>query len=193
MLRAPFDHGPCGEVPLLKRSQSPDSAAFREFVERLYGKVFSLCYALLGNAAEAEAATERVFARLYREGGPFASEGDQIQHLHRIAVDQYFADWRLRLERKLLAWFKKTASPPGRSRCPATDANGKQAFALHCLSALPERQRVLLVLREVAAQPVEDIAKIMHMEPGAVREGLFSARKRVLGVVLAGKKRAGLA
>jgi len=55
---------------------------------------------------------------------------------------------------------------------------------------LPERERALLVLREVADQPVEDIAKIMSMDQSAVRKQLFSARQRLLSAVSAVDKQA---
>lgn len=176
-----------GDLPLLKCAQSQDQIAFREIVERLQSKIFSVCYALLESAPEGEAVAERVFVRLYRRARPAASQQDLTQYAYRLAIDQCLAELRLRRVRKLFARVTRSASIPDRRRLPETDEGRRRtlALALHCLAVLPKTERVLLVLREVADQAVEDIANIMRMDPVAVRKQLFSARQRLLTAVSA--------
>lgn len=54
------------QLRLLKRVQAHDHMSFREFVEQLQSKLFSVSYALLGNSTEADVAAQKVFVRLYR-------------------------------------------------------------------------------------------------------------------------------
>lgn len=180
-----------GDVPLLKRVQAQDQIAFREIVERLQSKIFSVSFALLGSAPEADAVAQRVFVCLYRTVRPVARQQDLTQYAYRLAIDQCLVELRRRRVRKLFAWLTTSASIPERDRLPATDENRGRILALQYLAMLPERERALLVLREVADQPVEDIAKIMSMDPGEVRKHLFSARQRLLSAVSAVGKQAG--
>ena len=181
-----------GKLPLPKCGHTLEQTAFREIVERLQGRIYSIGFALLGSASEADVAAQTALVRLYRTPRLLERQQDQIHCAYRLAVDQCLVEWRQRRARKLFAWLtlKKAESLPDRDRLLATDESRKQALALHCLAMLSERQRALLVLREVAGQPVEDIAKIMKMDSGAVRNGLFSARQRLLNVVLAVDKEA---
>lgn len=179
-----------GDLPLLKCVQAQDQIAFREIVERLQSKIFSVSYALLGSAPEADAVAQNVFVRLYRTVRPVARWQDIPQYAYRLAIDQCLVELRRRRVRKLFAWLTRSAPIPERNRLPATDESRGRILALHYLAMLPKRERALLVLREVADQPVEDIAKIMSMDPGAVRKHLFSARQRLLIAVSAVDKQA---
>lgn len=48
------------------RVGAPDHRAFRELVEKLQSKVFSLAYALLGDAKQADEAAQKVFVTIHR-------------------------------------------------------------------------------------------------------------------------------
>lgn len=61
---------------------------------------------------------------------------------------------------------------------PATDEKRVQTLVFRGLSKLPEKERALLVLKEVVDQTVEEIADIMDLEPAAVRRRLSAARQR---------------
>jgi DNA-directed RNA polymerase specialized sigma24 family protein len=58
--------------------------------------------------------------------------------------------------------------------------NSQRVFLLRALAVVPDKERALLVLREIAAQPVEGIAEIMHMDSATVRRKLVGARRRLL-------------
>lgn len=177
-------------APLLKCVQAQDQIAFREIVERLQSKIFSVSFALLGSAPEADAVAQRIFACLYRTVRPVARQQNLTQYAYRLAIGQCLIELRRRRVRKLFAWLTRSASIPERNRLPTTDESRGRILALRYLAMLPERERALLVLREVADQPVEDIAKIMSMDQSAVRKQLFSARQRLLSAVSAVDKQA---
>lgn len=61
---------------------------------------------------------------------------------------------------------------------PATDENRVRISIVRALSKLPEKERALLVLKEVVDQTVEEIADIMDLEPAAVRRRLSAARQK---------------
>ncbi|MCL4486676.1 MAG: sigma-70 family RNA polymerase sigma factor [Chloroflexi bacterium] len=180
-----------GNLPLPGRAKVQDLTAFHEIVERLQGKIFSVSYALLGSVPEADATAQKVFVRLYRTARPVARP-DLIQYAYRLAIDQCLIELRLRHARRFFAWFTSSAAVPDRGGLAPIDECRERDLALRYLAMLPRRERALLVLREVAGQPVEGIAQIMDMKPGAVRKHLFSARRRLLRIVPAVNQQARL-
>ena len=168
-----------GDQPVLKSVQVDDQIDFREVVEQLHSRVISVCYALLGNASEADAVAQKVFVRLYRTVRPGARRRDLLKCAYRLAIDQCLVELRMRHVRKLFRWLTRSMPIPNRNRWPAADESRDRLLAVWCLSILPERQRALLVLKEVAGEPVEQIAAIMNMDSGAVRAHLFSGRQKL--------------
>jgi RNA polymerase sigma factor (sigma-70 family) len=166
-----------------------DLTAFHEIVEQLQGKVFAVSYAMLGSAPEADDTAQRVFVRLYRAARPRAQQ-DLIRDAYRIAIDQCLCDLRLRRARRFWAWFAGSARVPARHRLVVTEGCQERNLALRYLAMLPPGERALLVLREVAVQPVDGIANIMSMKPSTVRQRLFSARQRLLRIVPAVNRQA---
>lgn len=168
-----------GSQDVQKQVQMHDQIAFREIVEQLKGKVFSLSYALLGNAPEADVAAQKIFVRLYRTVGAVGLQDKFMKCAYRIAIDQCRVELRLRRLRKLCGWLTgstPTSEPKGVS---AINESRERILVLRALSMLPGRERVLLVLREVADQTVEEIAEIMQLDPATVRRRLFAARQRL--------------
>lgn len=170
------------EGRLSRNVQTPDGLAFRELVDKLQNKVFSVSYALLGDPQEADEAAQSVFVTIYRKARWIDQEGDYLKWVYRLAIDQCFSALRTRRLRKSFAWLVGQRS----SIRQVTDltVRNRQGLMPRALSLIPDKERALLVLREVANQPVEDIAEIMHMDSQAVRRQLFVARKRLQASLL---------
>jgi len=166
------------EVQLLNQVQAHDRIAFREIVEQLKSRVFAVSYALLGNASEADVAAQKVFVRLYYTTGRVGRQHNLMQCAYRFAIDQCTVELRLRRLRKLFGWLTGPASISDPNGLPATDENRVRILVVRGLSKLPEKERALLVLKEVAEQTVEEIADIMHLDPATVRRRLYDARQR---------------
>lgn len=168
------------DLSLHKWAQVRDLTSFRKLVQRLQGQIFSVAYALLGSESEADRAAQKVFVRLYHSARPLDREQEVFEYAYRFAIEQVLVELRLRRLRNLMPWHKEPV--PDRDRLSATDECRERTLALQYLAVLPAKERALLVLREVANQPVESVAKIMQMKPAAVRKRLFSARQKLLSV-----------
>jgi RNA polymerase sigma-70 factor (ECF subfamily) len=165
------------EAQLSRNAQALDRLAFRELVNKLQGKVFSVSYALLGDPQEADEAAQSVFVTIYRKAQWIDHESDSLKWVYQLAIDQCFSALRTRRLRKSFAWLVGHRS----NTTQVTDLAGRnrQGPVLRALALIPDKERALLVLREVASQPVADIAEIMHMDSQAVRRQLFVARRRL--------------
>ena len=179
-MRALCEDSGCGRAAyqgVVKTKPSPpdrtsEPNVFREFVEQYQGKVFTIAHALLGNRLEADIAAQHVFARVYRRGR-WRNEGSAT--VYQIAIDECLKTLHRARFRRALSWIAGSIAdsdvvmpPDGRS--------AERELIMARLAKLPDKERTLLVLREVAQAAVLDIAEIMRMPPDAVRRELITAR-----------------
>lgn len=160
----------------LKQVQTHEHIVFHDVVEQLKGRVFSVSYALLADASQADVAAQKVFARLYHTGAYVAQQHDLVKYIYRLVIDQCFVELRMRRLRKLFSCLSRAKSIPDLARIK-TDTNRERTLVVRGLSKLPDVERALLVLKEVADQSVEEIAEIMCLAPPVVRRRLFAARQ----------------
>ena len=163
-----------------RAAQTQDHVAFRELVEKLQGRVFCVAYALLGDLQEADETAQKVFVTMYRKPRCVEGERGYLTWAYQLAVDQCLkALWARRLRQSFI-WLSGHTSTSKATATPASSGKNQRVPLLRALSAVPHKERALLVLREVGEQSVEDIATIMHMDSPTVRRRLFDARKKLL-------------
>ena len=161
------------------RAAATDRPAFREFVERLQSKVFSLSYALLGNVQQADEAAQKVFVAVHRKHC-VKQERDDLTWIYQLTIDQCLNTLRTRRLRKFFSELMRSLSGRQANELADSTVESRQDLLVRALANVPDRERVLLALREVAEQPIENIAAIMRMDSSAVRRRLFVARRRFL-------------
>lgn len=165
-------------MQLLEQVQAHDRVAFREVVHQLQNRIFSVSYALLGDASEADLAAQKVFVRLYRTVGHVSPQHDLIKYAYRLAIDQCLVELRTRRLRQLFGWLTGSTSTRDSKRLPRTYEISERILVVRVLSMLRHKERALLVLKEVADQTVAEIADIMQLSPAVVRRRLFAARQK---------------
>jgi RNA polymerase sigma-70 factor (ECF subfamily) len=147
--------------------------------ERYSGRIFGYCLSLLGSREDAEDAVQTTFVNAQRG-------------LHRGVVPQFELAWLFRIARNVCYNARKSSSRRGRLETPrdlddlqdvlATPerAGGVSVGDLsRALSAVPERQRRALLLREFQGLSYDEIAAELAVSVTAVETLLFRARRSV--------------
>ena len=161
-------------------AQTQGHLVFRQLVEKLQSRVFCVAYALLGDLQESDEAAQKVFVTMYRKPRRVDRERGYVTWAYELAVAQCLkALWTRRL-RQSFSWLIGHTSTPKAADTPTSSRTNQRVPLLRALSAVPDKERALLVLKEVGEQSVEDIATIMHMESSTVRRRLFDARKKLM-------------
>ncbi len=75
------------DLERLRRFRAGDVAAFDEIVRAYQGRIITLCRYLLGNAADADDATQDVFVKAFKNLKNFRPEAALYTWLYRIAVN----------------------------------------------------------------------------------------------------------
>lgn len=176
---------PSPEHEFIRRLQAGDEQAYHGFVERYKTRIFRLAHGILGNRAEAEEITQRVFIKVFLSIASFRGQSSLFTWVHRIAVNECYGLFRKRSATISLdtqnAGSTIWAQLQGRADpSPRWDTVVLQRDYLNqLLQALPSKDRHLLLLREVQGLSMIELAEATGMNENAVKIRLCRARQRM--------------
>jgi RNA polymerase sigma-70 factor (sigma-E family) len=140
-----------------------DEVEFRDFVAGRSAALLRTAYLLTGDFGLAEDAVQAMFGRVYQSWPKI---------LHREAVDSYC---RRALIREVTSWRRRrrihhvlTDTLPERT---AVDDRYDPDDSLRvALLTLPQKQRAVVVLRYYADLPIVEVARLLDISPGSVKQ-----------------------
>ena len=174
---------------LLSRTAAGEEEAFRQLVERHQDRLVGLCQRLLGDREEALDAAQEVFLKTYGKAGSLQPKGELFTWMYRVATNHCLN----RIRRRKLAQFLSLTPDPGAEAAslePVDDAPDALATlesrrrwrqTLEAIGALPESQRVVLILARFEGLPYRQIGEILGISEGAVESRLFRAMRHLKG------------
>jgi RNA polymerase sigma factor (sigma-70 family) len=184
------------ERRLVEVAQRGDVESFNALVRLYEGRVYNLCYRMLGDADSAADAAQDAFLSAFRNlrsfrGGSFRS------WMLRIATNTCYDVLRVRKRRPSVSLDidaeDESASSPLQIADPAESPDD---FALRRelaaaiqdgLAALPDEQRIVLILSDIQGLAYEEIAQITNSNLGTVKSRLSRGRARLREVLKAGE------
>jgi RNA polymerase sigma-70 factor (ECF subfamily) len=174
------------EADLLARSAAGDQGAARDLTRRLAPRIHALARRMLDDRTEAEDVTQEAMLRLWRVAPDWRDEGAAVgTWLYRVAGNLCIDRLRQRRERPVAEVPERADGAPAvQSRLETAE----RAAALQAaLAALPDRQRLALVLRHLEERPNPEIAAILETSVEAV-ESLLARGRRSLAAELAPRR-----
>jgi RNA polymerase sigma-70 factor (ECF subfamily) len=174
------------EAGLLARFAAGDLAAARDLTRRLAPRIHALARRMLDDPTEAEDVTQEAMLRLWRIAPDWRDEGAAVgTWLYRVAGNLCIDRLRRRRERPVAEMPERADGAPAvQSRLETAE----RAAALQAaLAALPDRQRLALVLRHLEERPNPEIATILDTSVEAV-ESLLARGRRSLAAELAPRR-----
>jgi RNA polymerase sigma factor (sigma-70 family) len=184
------------ERRLVEVAQRGDVASFNELVRLFEGRVYNLCYRMLGDPDSAADAAQDAFLAAFRNlrsfrGGSFRS------WMLRIATNTCYDVLRVRKRRPSVsldieADDESDSSPlqiADTAESPDDFAQRRELAAAiqHGLTALPDEQRIVLILSDIQGLAYEEIAQITNSNLGTVKSRLSRGRARLREVLKAGE------
>ena len=156
-----------------------DEDAFREVVERTHSTVFRLACALVADRDEAADVTQETYVRAWSRRGELRDSAAVLAWLSRIARNVAH-DRRRSWWSRIRAPLEDTDAMPLAGDPPAADellvAAQEAGSVRRAMGLLPEKQRVVLTLREVEGLSYEQIAELLGVPTGTVESRLHRAR-----------------
>jgi RNA polymerase sigma-70 factor (ECF subfamily) len=173
---------------LVARAQKDDKAAFEELVQRHQGRVFAVAGGILRNREDVEDIAQQVFLKAYFSLKRFDQRAAFSTWLYKITVNECWDLLRKRKVRPLV--FEAEFSDEQARQYAGMEEKGdgvpdvSERMALReeveqLMECLEERDRMMLVMKEVQGFSVEEIAEILDINGNTVKVRLFRARQRI--------------
>lgn len=151
------------DAPLLARFKAGDQAAFGQIYERHYGRVMRVAWRMLGSEALAEDIAQDVFVRAYHALPDFEVRARLSTWLYRVTVNaclDHLKSGRRKYERQpedgSLA--RRAGNRPGPDA--AYLAEERRALVAEGVARLPEKYRIVVILRDIEERPYKEIREI---------------------------------
>lgn len=161
-------------VELAQRCLAGDQVALREFVERFYHQVFSLCFRILGHRQDAEDVAQESLTRALR----YLKSWDPTQPLRpwvlKIATNRCRTAIGLRARQPLLL-----EETPDKSISSTTLQFGLAEELEQALDVLKVQQRACFVMFYQQELSIQEIGQIMDVAEGTIKTWLHRSRKQL--------------
>jgi RNA polymerase sigma-70 factor (ECF subfamily) len=175
---------------LMVRIAAEDEDALRELIEKHQGTVYGTIAKMLGDAVEAQDLAQRVFVRIYRAAPTYRATAQFKTWMFTIVRNLVFNEHRRR-SRAVLLPLHPPDHETGTSSVPLPELAdpGLKTPAQHLLQeemmrvvneailALPEQQRLAMILRRYDEFSYEEIAEVLKTSVSATKSLLFRARE----------------
>jgi len=177
------------ERQLVRRAQKGDKNAFELLVQRHQHRVFAVARGILKRQEDVEDIAQQVFVKAYFSLKRFDQRAAFSTWLYKITVNECWDLLRKRKARPLVyeADFSEeqlkqySASEQRADNGPDTSERMAMRQRLdRMLAQLDERDRAMLILKEVEGFSVEEIADSLGLNANTVKVRLFRARRRVV-------------
>lgn len=162
-------------------TSTPDMEKFEEIYHLHHKRVYSLCFRMLQNAADAEDLTQQVFIQLFRKLHTFRGESSFTTWLHRLTVNQVLMHFR----RRVVKTEKTTedGSTPVRivtgTENPSRPAMIDRIALNQAIGQLPPGYRIVFILHDVEGFEHDQIGKMLGCAVGTSKSQLHKARQRL--------------
>jgi RNA polymerase sigma-70 factor (ECF subfamily) len=173
---------------LMTRIARGDEAALRVLIEKHQGTVYGTIAKMLGDPIEAQDLAQQVFVRIYRAAGSYRATAQFKTWMFTIVRNLVFNEHRRRSRATLISLQmpeSEAGGSPGHldlpdpdAKTPPENAQRKEMMAAidQAILALPEQQRLAIVLRRYDELSYEEIARILQTSVPAIKSLLFRAR-----------------
>ena len=184
-----------GDEALAARAAAGDEPAFEELVTRYQARVFRLARRLTGSDDDAADVLQETFLQVYRGLPGFRGESRFGTWLYRVATNAALMLRRARARRpaeSLEAFLPRfdaagihVATPAELQVAARVDqlidqrALAEKAWA--GIERLPDLYREAFVLRDLEEMTTDEVARVLDLQPAAVRQRVHRARLMLRG------------
>jgi RNA polymerase sigma-70 factor (ECF subfamily) len=169
---------PLDDSSLMKNLAGGDRRALRTLYERHAGFVHRVAYRFLGDEEDARDITQSVFIALAESARRYRPEAKLTTWIYRIVVNRCL-NHRARAGHRLRAPLEELPTSPEERPDQLLERAEQRAHLLAAVRALPDRQRLALILSRFEGQGYQAIADTLGCSKKSVESLLVRARRRL--------------
>src|SRR5438270_7557621 len=174
---------------LVRRAQREDKEAFEELIRRHQHRVFAVAGGILNRREDVEDIAQQVFVKAYFSLKRFDQRAALSTWLYKITVNECWDMLRKKKVRPLV--YEADLSEEQARQVISSAEKGKEHPDIserlelrqrvdRLLEGLDERDRLMLILKEVEGFSIEEIAEVLDLNANTVKVRLFRARRRIV-------------
>jgi RNA polymerase sigma-70 factor (ECF subfamily) len=171
------------EFELFQRSRNGDPEAFRRIVEGHQPFAYAVAFRFLGNEADAEDAVQESFINVWKHLADYDPHKKFTTWLYRIVANECLDHIKSRKRQRTAIPVDPVSGDSDSVQAAGADPNAAldEKERLQMIEAfvreLPEKQRMVFILRDLQDLSIEETSKILRMSNASVKSNLFHARK----------------
>ena len=177
------------DVLLMLEFQKGDKAAFEKLMEKYYKRVFNLVFRFLGNRETADDLAQEVFIKVYKAAPAYKPQAKFQTWLYQITKNVSLNELR-RHKGQTVSLDETFNTEEGEMTRQVADVHAVNpleslqaediaAKVKEAIEALPDNQRMAVLLRRYENLSYEDIAKTMNCSLEAVKSLLSRAKENL--------------
>jgi RNA polymerase sigma factor (sigma-70 family) len=163
------------EEELIRGCIREEAACQRQLFNQYASRMLGVCNRYARNAADAEDILQDAFIKIFDKIHQFKFEGSFEGWVRRIMVNTALKKYSLRRYEKEVVGYEITDRDES-TIDPSAYAHLNQKEILELINNLPDGYRLIFNLYVLEGFPHEEIAEMLHIQPGTSRSQLVKAR-----------------
>lgn len=173
-------------VRLMMQVKQGDIDAFEKIIEIHQGAVIGTVAKMLGGMSDAEDIAQQVFIRVWKSSGRYKPSAKFTTWMFTITRNLVFNEMRRRQRKPAVSMDEREEEYNLLAPDETTSAPDQQVLENElvkaidsAIQALPEKQRLAVILRRYEDRSYEEIADVLGLSLSAVKSLLFRARTQL--------------
>ena len=175
---------------LLEKFKKGDTRAFELILKKYKDRVYNTVYSILGNVREVDDVAQEVFIEAYKSLKSFRGDSAFSTWIYRVAVNKSLDELRKR-KRNIFVSYENEIAEEGSLKLKDVLKSGEeglieklqkkevQEIVQGMIESLPEKYRVVLVLKDIEGLSYREISQAMKVSSSKVSVWLFRAREKL--------------
>lgn len=156
--------------------------ADKQFLDQIQGirdRVFRVAKRILISKEEAEDATQEVILKLWNMEESKRKSFNNLEAYTITMAKNHCLDRIKSKQAQVLSLNEQFQSQPSPSLLKQIEVSNEMEWVVKLINQLPERERMILQLREIEQYEFDQIASLMEIPEGTVRVYLSRIRKKI--------------
>ena len=161
--------------------------AFEDIVKKYENKVYGIVFHMMKNQNEVEDLAQEVFLKVYKNLDRFKGDSSLYTWIYKITVNLCLDE--LKKRKNIIYLDEKISVEEGEidKELPSNERSQEELYEdkelkenLHrCINKLPDKQKMMIVLRDIKGFSYDEMAKITNNKIGTVKSQINRARLKL--------------
>ena len=169
------------EKLLIKRAAKGDDSAFEMLAGAYQGKIYSICLRVLKNETDAADAMQNALIKIYVHIGKYSGKSSFSTWVYAVARNtalDFARSKKKEVSIEELLYLPDMQEGQSSTERRAEDNEQRRVLAA-MINALPQEQRLCILLKDIDGYAIEEIAEIVKAPVGTVKSRLHRAREKL--------------